>query len=101
MSDPYAVLGLDPQADVAGIRKRYLELVRQFTPEREPARFTEIHAAYEALKNPVERMKNLLLRHPQTKGNVGEVLVEFRQRHVLNSPLPVSALLSIAEQMKS
>ena len=34
MSDPYEVLGLPGDADDETIRRRYLELVRQFTPER-------------------------------------------------------------------
>ena len=42
MSDPYEVLGLPRFADEAEIRRRYLELVRQFSPDRDPSRFAEI-----------------------------------------------------------
>ena len=35
MSDPYGILGVPPGADEAAIRRRYLELVRQFPPDRE------------------------------------------------------------------
>ena len=42
MTDPYEVLGLPRFADETEIRKRYLELVRQFSPDRDPVRFTEI-----------------------------------------------------------
>ena len=36
MSDPYEVLGLPRTADEAETRPRYLELVRQFPPDRDP-----------------------------------------------------------------
>ena len=34
MNDPYVQLGLPPSADETEIRQRYLELVRQFPPDR-------------------------------------------------------------------
>ena len=34
MVDPYEALGLSPQADEKEIRERYLELVREFPPDR-------------------------------------------------------------------
>ena len=101
MTDPFSVLGLEPQSSEAEIRARYLELVRQFTPEREPARFAEIRGAYEELRDPVERLQNLLLRPPRTVGHLSEVATDFRRRHVAEARIPVAALLSIAEQMKS
>lgn len=52
MSDPYEVLGLDPSAGEEQIRARYLELVRQFPPDRAPERFAEIRAAVDQLKDP-------------------------------------------------
>ena len=48
MTDPYAVLGLSPDSDDAAIRRRYLELVRQYTPEHHPKKFAEIRAAFSA-----------------------------------------------------
>ena len=45
MNDPYVQLGLPPSADETEIRRRYLELVRQFPPDRAPERFAEIRAA--------------------------------------------------------
>ncbi|TVS08581.1 MAG: J domain-containing protein [Planctomycetaceae bacterium] len=53
IADPYQVLGIDPSADSEAIRKRYLALVREFSPERAPERFAEIRAAYETLRDPV------------------------------------------------
>src|SRR5262245_23719938 len=57
MSDPYAVLGLPADSDDAAIRQRYLELVRQFTPEHHPRRFAEIRAAYESLRDLDTRLR--------------------------------------------
>lgn len=57
MSNPYQVLGLPPEADDEVIRRRYLELVRQFTPEQQPERFAAIRAAYEKLKDLDTRLR--------------------------------------------
>jgi curved DNA-binding protein CbpA len=51
MDDPYAVLGLPTGSDDETIRRRYLELVRQFSPEHYPERFAAIRAAYEKLRD--------------------------------------------------
>ena len=53
--DPYRVLGIDRQASEAEIKRAYFQLVRQFPPEREPEKFQEIRAAYEALRDPQNR----------------------------------------------
>ena len=60
MNDPYEVLGLDPSADLATIRRRYLELVRQNSPEREPERFAAIRAAYDELRDPIKSLEKRL-----------------------------------------
>jgi curved DNA-binding protein CbpA len=57
MQDSYAVLGLPPDSDDAAIRRRYLELVRQFTPEHNPQKFAEVRAAYERLKDLNTRLR--------------------------------------------
>ena len=60
MHDPYDVLGLTIDADETQIRQRYLELVRSNPPDREPERFAAVHAAYESLRDPAERIRNQL-----------------------------------------
>lgn len=57
MTDAYAVLGLPPDSDDDAIRRRYLELVRQYTPEHHPQRFAEVRAAYEQLKDMATRVR--------------------------------------------
>lgn len=61
MRDPFAVLGVDEAADDAEIRARYLALVRRFPPDREPERFQDYRAAYEALSDERKRLETKLL----------------------------------------
>ena len=60
MHDPYAVLGLPPDSDDETIRRCYLELVRQFSPEHHPQKFAEIRAAYESLRDLDTRLRHRL-----------------------------------------
>ena len=60
MSDPYAVLGLPPDSDDEAIRRRYLALVRQYTPEHHPEKFAAIRQAYESLKDLTTRLRHRL-----------------------------------------
>jgi len=60
MSDPYQVLGLPPEADDDTIRRRYLELVRQFSPEHQPEKFAAIRAAYEQMRDQSTRLRHRL-----------------------------------------
>ncbi len=62
MRDPFTVLGVDEAADDTEIRRRYLALVRRFPPDREPERFQDYRAAYEALSDERKRLETRLLR---------------------------------------
>lgn len=57
MPDPYTVLGVPPDADDETIRRRYLELTRQFTPEHHPERFAAVRGAYERVKDLDRRVQ--------------------------------------------
>jgi curved DNA-binding protein CbpA len=57
MIDPYAVLGLPPDSDDETIRRRYLELVRQFSPEHHPEKFAAVRAAYERMRDLNTRLR--------------------------------------------
>lgn len=59
-SDPFAILGVSRDAGEAEIRARYLELVKQFPPDREPERFREIRSAFEAVKDPLSIARRLI-----------------------------------------
>lgn len=74
MPDPYAVLGIPPDADDEGIRRRYLELAREFTPEQHPNRFAAIRAAYEKVKDLDARVQYRL--YDIGKDDTIDVLIE-------------------------
>jgi curved DNA-binding protein CbpA len=57
MADPYSVLGLPPDSDDETIRRRYLELVKQFSPEHHPDKFAAIRQAYENLRDLNTRLR--------------------------------------------
>ena len=57
MTDAYAILGLADDSDDETIRRRYLELVRQFTPEHHPQKFAQVREAYERLKDLNTRLR--------------------------------------------
>ena len=76
MSNPYEVLGIPDNADDAAIRRRYLELIRQFSPEHHPEKFTAIRAAYENLKDLNTRVTHRLFetgRHETVTAIVEEL----------------------------
>ena len=54
------ILGLSPDADDETIRRRYLELVRQFSPEHHPEKFAAVRAAYERLRDLDTRLRHRL-----------------------------------------
>ena len=60
MADPYTVLGVANDADDETIRRRYLELAREFTPEQQPERFAAVRAAYEKIKHLENRVRHRL-----------------------------------------
>ena len=57
----YLTLNLPMDATDAEIRERYLQLVRQFPPEKEPERFQRITEAFEGIKDVRRRVYSHLL----------------------------------------
>ena len=79
MTDPYSVLGVAMEADDETIRRRYLELVKEFPPEQHPARFTLIRAAYEQLKDVDARVRNRLFEQGK-HGGIEDLIEEIACR---------------------
>lgn len=46
---PYEILDIPRNATMKDIKRRYKDLIREFTPEHNPEKFMEIRAAYEML----------------------------------------------------
>ena len=82
MIDPYAELGVADDADDAAIRSRYLELVKQFPPDRDPEKFKAIRAAFDALKDRETRLKRRLFsfERPESIGGLIAVVERSTKR---------------------
>jgi len=65
MANPYQVLGVTCEDGDDVIRRRYLEAVRQFTPEQSPEQFKQIREAYERIKDADSRLAFLLFEPSQ------------------------------------
>jgi curved DNA-binding protein CbpA len=64
--DPFAVLGVDETAGDEAIKRRYLALVRVWSPDREPEKFQALRRAYEAVSGPRQRLERKLLHTSTT-----------------------------------
>ena len=95
-SDPYSVLGVPSDAGDDVIRRRYLELVRTHTPERDPERFIAIRAAYEKLRDPVTRLRHRLFE--QGRDDSIESLVTAAKARVARRRLSVETLLRLGSR---
>ena len=93
MDDPYAVLDLPSDSDDDTIRRRYLELVRQFSPEHHPERFAAIRAAYEKLRDV-----NTRLRYRLFEAGKRETIDALLEEIACRSPrrrMPLKSLLAV------
>ena len=95
MPDPHAILGLPPGCSEADVRHRYLELVRQYPPDRAPERFVEIHDAYEKIRDPVVRLEAMLFDLESTE-TLATITADVRRR-LRTARIPTQTLLSLAE----
>lgn len=76
MTDPYEVLGLPPDSDDETIRRRYLELVKQFPPSQAPERFAAVREAYQMLKDVTTRIRHRLFETSE-KDSVEKIIEEL------------------------
>jgi curved DNA-binding protein CbpA len=96
MADPYETLGVTRSSSDAEIRRRYLELVRQFPPERDAERFAAIRHAYDQLRDPVERMDKRLF--DLNEGDSWEAIHADWNRRLRTARIPVDVLLGLSER---
>ena len=95
-ADPFHVLGLPKDAGEAEVRARYLELVKQFPPDREPEKFREIRSAFEACKDPLSIARRLVLPPDDDEVPEWAEAIEAQKR---NPPqLSASFLLSLGNR---
>ncbi len=96
MNDPHEQLGLPHSAGETEIRQRYLELVRQFPPDRAPERFAEIRAAYDALRDPTRRLE-VRLFDPSSEAASLDLIGETLRGRLKTARFPLSLLASWAD----
>ncbi|MCE9579885.1 MAG: J domain-containing protein, partial [Deltaproteobacteria bacterium] len=49
-TDPFALLGIARDTDERGVRKAYAALIKVYRPDRAPAEFARVHAAFEYVR---------------------------------------------------
>src|SRR5262245_51202739 len=96
MTDPYSMLGLPPDSDDETIRRRYLELVRQFSPEQHPEKFAAVRQAYESLRDLNTRLRHRLFEAGKNE-SVDAIIEEIACRSSRRR-LSLEALLSITRR---
>jgi curved DNA-binding protein CbpA len=94
VNHPYEILGVSPTASDAEIRGRYLELVREFPPDRFPNEFRDIRAAYDDLRDPVRRLQRQLF-DPSTTDSLDAIAKDLRSR-LTSGRVPLEALSRLA-----
>ena len=94
-TDPFGVLGVPENATEQEIRKRYLELVKKYPPESAPEKFRQIHAAFQAAKDPLVIARRLLAQPEETTPDWQAVI----DREQCDPPnLSVQLLLSLGNR---
>src|SRR5215831_5872370 len=96
MVDPFSVLGLPADSDDETIRRRYLELVRQFTPEHHPEKFAAVRQAYEHLRDINTRLRYRLFE--AGKNESVDALIEEISCHSPRRRLSLEALLATVKR---
>jgi len=64
-NDPFAVLGIAPDADDEAVRAAWLRAVRAFPPERDAEAFERVRNAWDELRDPRRRAERLLHADPR------------------------------------
>ena len=89
--DARVVLGIPANASDEEIRAAYLDKVKQHPPDRSPEEFERIRDAYETLRDPRRRMRNLILSVDPAEPLAA--LAEGRARRRFTGPEPWLAVL--------
>jgi DnaJ-class molecular chaperone len=96
IDDPYVVLGIGPEADEQQIRQRYLQLVREHSPERDPQGFAAIRAAYDRLRDPVVSLEHRLFDLTTSESIEDLLAAQLRQQKTRR--IPTEVLLSLGDK---
>lgn len=95
IKDPFETLGVAPDATEEEIRARYLELVKQYSPERDPEMFRKIQAAFDAIKDPLTVARKFLTA-PSDECPAWEAAIEEQKQ--IPPPLSTEFVLSLGNR---
>jgi len=59
-ADPFAVLGIEADADEEAVRAAYLQKVKEHPPDRNAEAFERVRDAYASLRDPKGRLRRSL-----------------------------------------
>jgi len=91
--DPRQVLGIAPEAGDEEIRAAYLRKVKEYPPDRAPREFEKVRDAYETLRDPRRRMRELLLSE-DPKQPLASLLEDRAPQPRFTGPEPWLAVLT-------
>ncbi len=97
MANPYKVLNVSLDDGDAVIRRRYLEAVRRFPPDRCPEDFRRVRDAYELIGDETSRLKFLLFDASQGE-TIGDLLTEEKCRTSAKR-VGLASLLGVLSEM--
>ncbi len=100
LSNPFQVLGVSKEAGETEIRARYLELVKRFPPDREPDKFREIQAAYQAAKDPLLIAQRLLEPPSEDPPQWSDAIEEQKKNPPAISPAFVLSLGNLDQRLR-
>lgn len=106
MNNPYAVLGLNPDASEEEVKNAYRKLAMQYHPDRNPGdkaaeeKFKEINAANDAIKSGSKHDTtfNFGFGNPDDLNNLNDIFRAFHaQMRKKNADMEVSAQISLEQ----
>jgi len=90
-------MGLPADADDETIRRRYLELVKQFSPEHHPEKFAQVRQAYERLRDLETRLKHRLFEAGKTD-SIDAILEDLSSCQTSRRRLTLQALVNSVQK---
>jgi curved DNA-binding protein CbpA len=90
--DPRDILGIGPEASDDEIRAAYLRGIKEHPPDRDPEQFERIRDAYDQLRDPRRRTRDLLFSR-QMLGPLEHLVEGCRGERRFAGPQPWLAAL--------
>lgn len=95
MADPYALLGIPPEASAAELKAAYHRQLRQFPAHSHPQQFQQIRAAYDTFRAAGEHGGDPLQPGPLLTQLDADALAALDEQVRLSCRLNLAALLRL------